>query len=172
MPPSPNNLEHATAALGRARTGIAWLHRGIQGVLVALGALAAWGIMGDVDDRISAASIGLVLAGLSAAVYLEATAEFHAAQVGLQLAAQRTLDRMRGITDGVTDALAGRLHRALWGLRTLAGAAAALAVWMIIERSSPVPLATGAVLYILATGVLPTLVLIHIERLAGRIRRR
>ncbi len=172
IPESPTkvDLEQATAALSRSRRHVEWIHRGVQFALVVLGGLAGWGLLGDVDDLVFAASVGLIIAGFGAAVYLEATAEFYAAQVAVQATARKLLAAIRGASEPFDGRVIANLRRSLWALRGFAMLAAGLAIWMVVERASKTYVAVLAVSFIVSAGVIPTLLLIWIENQSRRLR--
>ncbi len=169
--PTKSDLERATAALARARSGVEWVHRAVVGTLVVLGGLAAWGLTGGLEDLVLAASIGLVVSGIAAAVYLEATVEFRAAEIGLQVTAQTLLEQMRGSAPGAARTVSTRVARALWLVRVLAIAASVTSIAMVLERDSKATLAILAPLFIAFTGVVPTLVLVWVDQQVTRIRK-
>ncbi len=168
--PTKHDLEQATAALSRSRRNVEWIHRCVQFALVVLGGLAGWGLLGGADDLVFAASVGLIIAGFWAAVYLEATAEFYAAQVAVQATAQKLLATIRGSSEAFNDRVIANLRRSLWALRGFAMLAVALALWMVVERASKAHVAVLAVSFIVSAGVMPTLLLVWIERQAKRLR--
>jgi lipoprotein signal peptidase len=168
--PTKRDLEQATAALARSRRNVESIHRVVQFALVILGGLAGWGLLGDINDLVFAASVGLVIAGFGAAVYLEATVEFYAAQVTVQATARKLLAAIRGSSEPLNGQAVAYLRRSLWALRGFALLAAGIAIWMVVERASKTHLAVFGVAFIVSAGVMPTLLLIWIEKIARRFR--